>query len=156
MSKTFWRDTSAEIDMTYKHMKRSSLVLIMSYHHTPAVRTQINEWQRQVLARKCGIWGCREGKMVQPLGKSSVFYLLSFVKKKFFIFYRRMIALQNSVVFCQPSTWMSCRCTYIPARLNLPAISRPSHLSRWIQSPCLSFLSHTANPHWLSILRLVT
>ena len=31
----------------------------------------------------------------------------------------------------------------------------PSHHSRLIQSPCLSFLSHTANSHWLSILHMV-
>ena len=31
----------------------------------------------------------------------------------------------------------------------------PSHPSRLIQSPCLSFLSHTANSPWLSILHMV-
>ena len=31
----------------------------------------------------------------------------------------------------------------------------PSQPSRLIQSPCLSFLSHTANSHWLSILHMV-
>ena len=40
-------------------------------------------------------------------------------------------------------------------------LERPSHLpphptpSRWIQSPCLSFLSHTANSRWLSMLHMV-
>ena len=100
--------------------------------------------------------GCWECKMVQPLGKSCVFYFLSFFKKKLFLFYQRMIALQNSVVFCQPSTWNSRRYTYIPSCLNLPPISRPSHLSRLIQSSCLSFLSHTANSRWLSILHMVS
>ena len=37
---------------------------------------------------------------------------------------------------------------------SLPSPS-PSHPSRLIQNPCLSFLSHTANSHWLSILHLV-
>ena len=31
----------------------------------------------------------------------------------------------------------------------------PSHPFRLTQSPCLSFLSHTANSHWLSILHMV-
>ena len=37
---------------------------------------------------------------------------------------------------------------------SLPSPS-PSHPSRLIQSPYLSFLSHTANSHWLSILHTV-
>ena len=54
----------------------------------------------------------------------------------------RIIALQK-FVFCQTSKWISHRYTYIPSLLNLPPISlpSPSHSSRWIQSPCLSFLS---------------
>ena len=41
------------------------------------------------------------------------------------IFYWRVIALQNFVVFCQTSTWISHRYTYIPSLLNLPPISLP-------------------------------
>ena len=37
-----------------------------------------------------------------------------------------------------------------PFWTSLPSPS-PSHLSRLIQSPCLSFLRHTANSCWLSI-----
>ena len=37
---------------------------------------------------------------------------------------------------------------------SLPSLS-PSHSSRLIQSPCLSFLSHRANFFWLSILHMV-
>ena len=37
---------------------------------------------------------------------------------------------------------------------SLPTPS-PSHPSRLIQSPCLSFLSHRENSHWLSILHMV-
>ena len=55
--------------------------------------------------------------------------------------------------FCQTSTWISH--TYIPSLWKLPSLS-PSHPSRLIQSPCLSFLSHTANSHWLSILYMVS
>ena len=71
-------------------------------------------------------------------------------------FYWKIIALQNFVVFCSTSTWISHRYTYIPSLLNLPSPS-PSHPSRLIQSPCLSFLSHTANScfvkHFLIILK---
>ena len=41
-----------------------------------------------------------------------------------------------------------------PLWTSLPYPS-PSHPSSWIQSPCLSFLSHTANFHWPSILHMV-
>ena len=46
---------------------------------------------------------------------------------KFFklIFYQGIIALQNFVVFCQTSTWISHRYTSIPYLLNLTPISCP-------------------------------
>ena len=56
-------------------------------------------------------------------------------------FYWRIIALQNFVVFCQTSTWMSHRYTYIPSLLNLLPSPSPSHPSRLIHSPYLSFLA---------------
>ena len=67
--------------------------------------------------------------------------------KKLIYFYWRIIALQNFAVFCQTSTW-------IPPFWNLP-ISLHIPPPRLIQSPCLSFLSHTANSHRLSILHIV-
>ena len=45
--------------------------------------------------------------------------------------------------------------TYVPSLLNLPAPPSPSHSARLSQSPGLSFLSHTANSHWLSTLHMV-
>ena len=39
-----------------------------------------------------------------------------------FIFYWRIISLQNFVVFCQTSTWISHRYAYIPSLSNLPPI----------------------------------
>ena len=48
-------------------------------------------------------------------------------------------------VFCQTSTWISHRDTYIPLLLNLPPIPLPIP-PRLIQCPCLSFLSHTQIP----------
>ena len=50
---------------------------------------------------------------------------------------------QPSVYICPALVWTS-----------LPSLS-PSHPSRLIQSPYLSFLSHTANSHWPSILHMV-
>ena len=42
---------------------------------------------------------------------------------KFYLFFTwRIIALQNFVVFCQTSAWISYRYTYIPFLLNLPPI----------------------------------
>ena len=65
----------------------------------------------------------------------------------------RIIASQNFVVFCQPSTWLSHRFTCVPSLLKPPPISLPSRL---VQSPWLSFLSHTAHSCWLSTLHMVT
>ena len=61
---------------------------------------------------------------------SSLFSLLpspSFLPSFFFnlFFNWRIIALQNFVVFCQTSTWISHKCTYVPSLLNLPSISLP-------------------------------
>ena len=44
-----------------------------------------------------------------------------------FIFYWRRIALQNFIVFCQTSIWISHRYTFIPSLLNLPPITPPFH-----------------------------
>ena len=38
---------------------------------------------------------------------------------KMYLFYWRIIALQNFAIFCQTSTWISHRYTYIPFLLNL-------------------------------------
>ena len=62
--------------------------------------------------------------------------------------YWRIIALHNFVVFCQTSTWISHRYTYILFWTSLPSPA-PSYPSRLIQSPCLSFLSQTENSPWL-------
>ena len=42
-----------------------------------------------------------------------------------YFFYWKIIALQNFVAFCQTSTWISHRYTYIPSLLNLSPISFP-------------------------------
>ena len=44
----------------------------------------------------------------------------------YYYFYWRIIALQYFAVFCQTSTWISHRYTYIPSLLNLPPISLPN------------------------------
>ena len=82
-----------------------------------------------------------------------------FLFLKMYLFFNwRIIALPNFVVFCQTSTWISHRYIYIyispPFWSSLPSPS-PSHHSRLIQNPCLSFLRHTANSYWLSIVHMV-
>ena len=47
-------------------------------------------------------------------------------KNNYFFFNRRIIALQNFAVFCQTSTWISHRYTYIPSLLKLSPTSLPS------------------------------
>ena len=60
--------------------------------------------------------------------KKSILYwgIVTFAFKKNSLFFNwRIIALQNFAVFCQTSTWISHRYTYIPSLLNLPPISLP-------------------------------
>ena len=52
-----------------------------------------------------------------------IYRFLSFFSFPFLFFYWRIIALQNFVVFCQTSTWISHKYTYTPSLLNLPPIS---------------------------------
>ena len=46
-------------------------------------------------------------------------------KNNYLFFYWRIIALKNFAVFCQTSTWISHRYTYILSLLKLPPISLP-------------------------------
>ena len=65
-------------------------------------------------------------------------------------------ALQNCVGFCQTSIWSVIGTYWSPPFWTfLPPTSLPFYLCRLLQSPTLSFLSHTANSHWLSILHMV-
>ena len=69
-----------------------------------------------------------------------------------FIFNWKIIVLQYCVGFCQTSTWISHRCTYVPLPLEPPSHfpPHPTPLS------CnRGFLSHRANSHWWSILHMV-
>ena len=69
--------------------------------------------------------------------------------------YWRIIALQN-FVFCQTSTWINHSFMHISPPFWTSLLSpSPFHPSSLIQSPCLSFLSHTANSYWLFILQMV-
>ena len=66
--------------------------------------------------------------MVLVLISKSNYSLLIFKNatdlKKFF-FNWSIITLQNFVVFCQTSTWIGHRYTYVPSLLNLPSTSHP-------------------------------
>ena len=105
---------------------------------------------------------CRSLKWLVALGMSGpelllhwLFFYFSFFKKKIFIFNGGIIALQNSVVFCQTSTWISHRYTYVPPLLNLPSISLPTLPLLVDTEPLCEFPEPTANSHWLSILHMV-
>ena len=50
----------------------------------------------------------------------------------FYLFNWRIVALQNFVVFCQTSTWISHRYIYIPSLLNLPPHPTPPG---WYRAP---------------------
>ena len=52
----------------------------------------------------------------------SLFFLFFW---KFIYFYWRIIALHNFAIFCQTSTWISHRYTYIPLLLKCPPITFP-------------------------------
>ena len=53
----------------------------------------------------------------------------------FFSFYWRIIALQNFVVFCQTSTWISHRYTYIPEKATAPHSSTLAWKIPWTEEP---------------------
>ena len=67
-----------------------------------------------------------------------------FIKKFFFIFKWRIIALQYCVGFCHTSKWISHRYTYV-CSLSLPSTSHPYHSSRLSQSLILSVLQRMAS-----------
>ena len=78
----------------------------------------------------------------------SVFFLIYFLLKDncFTEFCCFSVKPQHESAICihiSPPFWSS---------LSSPS---PSHPSRLIQSPWLSFLGHAANSHWLSVLRMV-
>ena len=158
MSKRFWRDTSAEIEMTYKHMKRSSLVLIMRHHHTPAIKTKMIEWQCQVLTRKWDTWNSHTGLLGMQNGSTpweKLYIFFSFFLKKIIHFIEGWL-LYRILLFSVKPQQESAIGIHIspPVWTSLPSPA-PSHPSRLIQSPCLSFLSQTANSRWLSISHMV-
>ena len=82
--------------------------------------------------------------------KSSENCLFSF----YLLFSWRIIVLQN-FVFCQISTWISHKYTYISSLLNLPLISLPHCTPLDCLLHRLTSLKHTASSHWLPILHVV-
>ena len=68
---------------------------------------------------------------------------LATLKSHYFFLNWRIIALQNFVVFCQTSTWISHRYTYIPSLLNLPPISHS-----WGLPECIGVCSGLFSSPW--------
>ena len=95
------------------------------------------KWQRTPVLLPGESHGQRSLVGYSPWGRKSRTWLNDFTS----LFYWRIIALQNFVVFCQTSTWLSHRYTYIPSFWTCLWSPSPSHSSRLIPSPCLSFLA---------------
>ena len=74
--------------------------------------------------------------------KMGIFLFLYYYFKNVFIFNWRIIALQYCVGFCQISTWVSHRYTYVPSLINLPPTSHPI---KWAY-----FLKKQKYYHWLN------
>ena len=95
-------------------------------------------------------WGsCRAihvPTLLHSFSSSSSIYLL---------FNWRIIALQNFLAFFKPQHESAIGIHISPPFGNSLPSTFPFHPSRLIQSPCLSFLKHTANSRWLSILHMV-
>ena len=108
-----------------------------------------------VHSEKSAGWYCWLVVQISSVAALFCQVILSILFFIYIFFYWRIIALQNFVVFCQSQHESAINIHISPLfRTSLPS-SSPSHSSRLIQSPCLSFLSHTANSHWLSILHMV-
>ena len=88
----------------------------------------------------------RASMLPNPTG---TFFLLIYL-----FFSWRITALHNSVGFCQTSSWISHRYTYVPSLLNLP-FSSPHHPSRLSQSTSFVSLYHMANFPCLSALHMI-
>ena len=72
------------------------------------------------------------GSLIPSFFFSLPAFVISFIFS-FYFFYWKISVLQNFVVFCQTSTWISHRYTYIPSFLSLPPISLPIP-SLWVDT----------------------
>ena len=82
------------------------------------------------------------------------FLIFSFFKKLIYVLmkdncFREFCCFLSNLNMNQPQIYL------YPSLLKLPPISFPISPPSLIQSPCLSFLTHTANYHYLSILPMV-
>ena len=98
-------------------------------------------WIRFSFAYQVSIQKRRMYSLFSLFGLDWIYFIL-------FIFNWRIIALQCCVSFCCRATWTSCKYTYVPSLLNLPAPPAPSHPSRLSQGTGLSSLYYTASSHW--------
>ena len=90
-------------------------------------------------------YGPKESDVIEHTFRLSLFFVL------FFVFCR--IMLYRILLFSVKPQHVSAIGIHLslPFWTSLPSPS-PCHSSGLIQSPCLSFLSHTANSCWISIL----
>ena len=87
-------------------------------------------------------WECTDS-LVSMMFVSEICFLKIFIFQKFIYFkIEGYLLYRILLVSAKPSAWISHRYTYVPPSwTSLPPPS-PSHLSRLLQSPCLSSLSH--------------
>ena len=113
-------------------------------------------WKDQFVGAQSSLWSSSLEKNIVLAIWIIVGKVMSLCVFFFYLFFHwKIVVLQNFVVFYQTSheSAIGIHISF-PFWTSLPSPS-PSHPSRLIQSPCLSFLSRTANSHWLSILHMV-
>ena len=85
----------------------------------------------------------------------TLYYWVLLKKKKYLFFIEGYLLYRILLFSVKPHHEPAIGIHISPPFWNsLPSLS-PSHPSRWIQSPCLSFVSHTANSCSPSILHMV-
>ena len=98
------------------------------------------------------VWGQDKRNCPPWWWKQVKSFSLSLFKKNCFIFNWRIIALQHCIGFCNPSTRIRHRYTYVLSLSNL--LSHPPPLGCHKASG-LGSMRHRTNPHWLCILHMI-
>ena len=106
--------------------------------------------------RQTWVWSLgREDPLEEGMAThSSILFLIKFI----YFFNWRVIVLQNFLGFCQTSTWIGHRYTYVPSLLNVPPISLPIPQLQVVTDPPLQY-SYLENPEgkgaWHTIVHRV-
>ena len=133
-----------------------------SMHGVTKNQTRLGEWAHSVLVFGISVvknQPANAGNMVwsvgqaDPLKKGMAIPVFFFLLKKIVYFNWRLIILQYCDGFCHTSTWISHRCTCVPASWNyLPPHPIPVGCPRAL---ALSTLLHASSLHEASISHMV-